>query len=107
MKRTKTVRCPECDSTITRREFMLATGAAVVATGAAVLGGNSPAYCTPRLPATPNPVLKGTPESMVKTLYNTLTPEQKGKVALPWDSPKRKMISANWAIVEPTIGKTF
>src|SRR5437763_17203362 len=111
------VHCPECEESVpisadatgvTRREFFAATGAAVVATAAVVAAaGSAPAYAVPRIPQAAKAVAAGAPESLVKTLYNTLTPDQKKKVALPWDDPKRKMISANWAIVPDEIGKTF
>jgi hypothetical protein len=108
MKSNIIQRCPECDESISRREFLTATGTAVIAASAAIVAGGCPAaYATPRLPQTARALVKGAPESLVKVLYNTLTPDQKAKVALPWSDPKRKMISANWAIVEPTIGKTF
>ena len=112
------VQCPECDETVpirmdsddplTRREFFAATGVAVVATAAAVATAvSAPVYASPILPQAAKAVSGATPESLVKTLYNTLSNDQKKKVALPWDDPKRKMISANWAIVPEEIGKTF
>src|SRR5258708_3391100 len=108
MEKPKVVRWPECDETISRRDFVSVAETAVVATSAAIVAGaQAPAYASPILPQASKAAVAGTPESLVKVLYNTLTPEQKSKVALPWGDPKRKMISANWAIVGATIGKTF
>jgi hypothetical protein len=100
--------CPECDDNISRREFFKAAGGAVVTAvaAAATVTMAAPAYATPRL-AMAAPLPTGAPESLVKTLYNTLSETQKAAVALPWDNPKRSMSNANWAIVDPTIGKTF
>lgn len=105
--------CPDCleeadsQSGLTRRDFIRAAGAAVtsVATVAATGVLSTPrAYASPRLPL-PDKVTE--PESVVKTLFNSLTEKQKEAVALPWSNPARKVVQANWAIVKPTIGDTF
>jgi hypothetical protein len=80
-----------------RREFLRASAALV---GSAALAG------TPALAALPDKPVPA-PESVVKTLYNSLTEEQKRVVALPWDNARRKMVNANWAIVDKTVGETF
>ena len=46
-------------------------------------------------------------ETLVKTLYDSLTPGQRTAVCLSWDHPKRTMVQANWAIVPATIGDQF
>jgi hypothetical protein len=105
--------CPECAEAptgtdgITRRALLQAAGGAVVAATAGVVASSFPAYATPRVAQTAKAALTGTPESLVKTLYYTLSEDQKRAVCLPWDNLKRKMVNANWAIVDPTIGKTF
>ncbi len=89
----------------TRRQFLANTALSVVATGSALLSTSTPrAYASPIIKQTAKAVA---PESLVKTLYSTLTPAQKTAIAMPWDHEKRKVVNANWAIVEPTIGKTF
>jgi len=105
--------CPECgesieeSGTISRRElFRAAGGAAVAATAFAVGGGllEPRAYATPRI-ATPAPA--AAPESVVKTLFNSLNEKQRAAVAFPWTDEKRMKVNANWEIVKPTIGDTF
>src|SRR5207244_1253777 len=82
------VSCPECgDSGIDRREFFKVAGAAVIGTAAAVLT-ESPAESIGR--ATAIKSATGTPESLVKTLYNSLNEKQKGAIALPWEDKRRK-----------------
>src|SRR5262249_45018725 len=104
--------CPDCEEMgqnspdlLSRREFFAATGVAVAATAAAIVA-SPPAYAEPRL-AQAATAAAGSPESLVKTLFNSMTEEQKKLVCLPWDNGKRTMVNANWAIVDPTIGKTF
>lgn len=46
-------------------------------------------------------------ETLVKTLFESLTPKQRETISLPWDHPKRSQVGANWAIVKPTIAETF
>lgn len=99
--------CPECEEPITRRELLKAAGGVVAATVAGAAAGALPASARPRPPQTAKAQPQDTPESLVKTLYNTLTAKQKEVVALPWGDPKRKRVAANWAIVEPTIGDFF
>jgi hypothetical protein len=110
MENKITRRCPECEERLTRRELLQAAGGAVAATAAGVVASSFPAYATPRLPQAAQAAkaaLKGTPESLVKTLYYTLTDDQKRLICLPWENQKRAMVNANWAIVDPTIGKAF
>src|SRR5437588_9152730 len=99
--------CPDCGEDVlpdlmSRREFLAAAGGAVAVATAAVIA--PAAYAEPRIPQTP---ITGPPESVVKTLYNSLTDTQKGKVCLAWDNPLRKKVDNNWAIVEPNIGQKF
>ncbi|MEP6755858.1 MAG: DUF3500 domain-containing protein, partial [Chthonomonadales bacterium] len=93
--------CPDCAEPVSRREFLQSAATVAVATAAAI--------SAPRVFAQPRiaPLTADTPESLVKTLYNTLTESQKSAVVLPWEASKRTLVNANWAIVEPAIGKTF
>jgi hypothetical protein len=102
MQPAKVIHCPDCgEEGISRRQFMRNAAGAVALTAAAVIMPES-AMAQRRGPLKP-----GSAESLVKTLYGTLTPKQNEVTVLAWDNPRRKMISANWAIVEQTIGDTF
>jgi hypothetical protein len=55
---------------------------------------------------------KTAPETLVKTLYDSLTPEQRKTVAFDWDyTDKRGLLRArvqnNWQITQPTIATDF
>lgn len=93
-------RCPECEEveSMTRREFLQAAGSAVVAASAVAAASALPAQAAPRV---------GAAEQLVKELYNTLTTEQKRQIVLPWESARRTMVAANWAIVDPSIREVF
>jgi hypothetical protein len=88
--------CPDCDSDLSRREFLTATaGVAAAATAASLLP-------TSRIFAAPT---KTSPaESAVKELYATLSDDQKKQMALPLDDARRTKISANWSITSANIG---
>lgn len=114
MERT-TPRCPDCeaaDSTIpmdsmTRRELFRAAGGAAltaVAASAAMALPEAKAFAMPRVAPLPQ---TGAPESVVRTLYNSLNEKQRAAVAMPWTHEKRMMVNANWEIVKPTIADTF
>ncbi len=45
-----------------------------------------------------------TSETLVKTLYDSLTEAQRGALVLPFDHPLRTKISNNWHITDPHIG---
>jgi hypothetical protein len=46
-------------------------------------------------------------ETLVTTLYHSLTPEQKSKMAFPFDHPLRSKVDNNWFITPARIGKSF
>ena len=83
--------CPDCDS-VDRRQFLktAALGTASAAVAAAV----------PKK-------LTGSSETLVTTLYTSLSPEQKTKVAFPFDHPLRSKVDNNWHIVPQTVGKFY
>lgn len=96
-------RCPDCDRPDdggwTRRQFVQMAGAAAAV--AAV----------PRvLPAAGDDQRKS--ESLVKTLYDSLTPEQKSKMCHPWDYTDergllRTHVNNNWQINKIVIASDF
>ena len=83
--------CPEGDRSLSRRDFVRALGAGVVAAGV-----------LPRI-ASASRLVAGDAETAVKRFHETLTSDQKTKICLPWSDPKRTRINANWAITEPKI----
>ncbi len=89
----------EINEDLSRRQFVSTAAAAMLAACAGaqaqVAGSAKPSAAA------------GNPESLVKTLFETLTEKQKGLVLLPWSDPRRRKVDANWAIVESTIGDTF
>lgn len=97
------IRCPDCDPTDengwTRRQFVQTAGAA--AAMAAVPRISPAAEESPRQP-----------ETLVKKLYDSLSPEQKAKMCHPWDyTDKRGLLRAhvdnNWQINDIIVGSSF
>jgi hypothetical protein len=96
--------CPDCDSDseFSRRQFLKSAGAAALAVGAAPLVARAA-----EIPA------GGTPETVSKLLYESLTPEQMKTVCFDWDymDPERGLlrtrIANNWKITEPHITGDF
>jgi hypothetical protein len=103
MSQPRSTSCPICDGDaieFDRRSFLKVAGAA---TTAAVL----PSIARSAEPA------KGAPETLVKTLHDSLTEAQKKVIAFAWDhaDPKlgllRTRISNNWHITQPEIRSDF
>src|SRR6266849_9838840 len=85
--------CPDCDG-VARREFLKTAalgGAGLVAAGA--FGAVSR--------------FTGSSETLVTTLYNSLTAEQKQKIAFPFDDPLRSKVDNNWMITPFKIAQFF
>ncbi len=82
--------CPDCDG-VARRTFLktaaLGTAGLAVARAATRFAGPS--------------------ETVVTSLYNSLTPEQKVKVVFPFDDPLRSKVDANWHITPIKIAEFF
>lgn len=84
----------DCDSTIPRRTFLKTTlTAAAFAAGARL----------PLLVAEDR--TRDKPETLVTTLYKSLSDEQRKAIAFPFDHPLRSKVDNNWNITEQTIGK--
>jgi uncharacterized protein DUF3500 len=97
------MRCPDCDD-LDRRRFLkaVAVGGAALATTAAV----------PALHGSAATALAGSKssersETVVSTLYQSLSAEQKRKIAFPFDHPLRSKVDNNWQIVPQTISELF
>ena len=98
MDETTKTTCPECDP-LTRREFLKHAGL-VAAAGALPVLAAAPAASAAKSK-------KPAAETVVISLYDSLTPGQREKVALPWSHPNRARVDANWAIVDETVGDFF
>ncbi len=86
------MQCPDClPDPLDRREFLKTTlaGAAVTA-----------------LPLAAAPA-RTESETLVATLYKTLTPEQRSVVCMPFDHPLRSKVDNNWFITPKKIGEFF
>src|SRR5713226_5054440 len=82
--------CPDCDG-FGRREFLKT----------AALGGVGlvAAHAASRI--------TGPSETVVTSLYNSLSVEQKAKVVFPFDDPLRSKVDANWMITPAKIAEFF
>lgn len=96
--------CPDCDSRFdgySRREFLKAAGAATVVVG------TSPLWTFA------DDAAKSQPESVVKVLYESLSPGQREKICFDWDYQHPKMgllrtrVANNWNITEPSLNGNF
>ena len=83
--------CPDCDA-VDRRTFLKA---AALGTATAAISAAVPKKFT------------GSSETLVTTLYHSLSPEQKTKVVFPFDHPLRSKVDNNWHIVPEKIGSFF
>jgi hypothetical protein len=103
-----TRRCPDCDDNDFDRRRFLRTVAATA--GATLLPPVIDRGLNKAL-AAPKPTSAA--ETVVKGLYDSLTPEQKSKVCYPWDhkDPKRGLlrtfVSNNWNITPQMIRSEF
>src|SRR5262245_41898567 len=92
--------CPDC---VSRRNFLKATGVGVAAAAAGGL---------PRM-ISATPTSEDKAESLVKVLYESLTPKQKEMVCFDWNHEDaergvlRTRISNNWHITNPVINSEF
>ncbi len=97
------MRCPDCDE-FDRRRFLktVAMGSVGLATTAAVpIIQGTPA----RVPSKPD--LSQRSETLVATLHQSLTAEQRQKVALPFGHPLQSQVDNNWHITPIKIGEFF
>lgn len=91
----------DCCNLISRRTFLKTslTGLAVASAGG--------------LPAIPShlahaaPVKKQSSETLVTTLYKSLTDRQRKAIAFPFDHPLRSKVDNNWHITDKRVGKFF
>jgi hypothetical protein len=103
MEERTPITCPECDP-LTRREFLKNAGLVAVAGAAATA---LPAFAVPKRAAAGSATSQAKAETVVKTLYDSLTAGQREKIVFPWSHPNRTHVEANWAIVEQTVDDFF
>jgi len=97
------MRCPDCDE-FDRRRFLktVAMGSVGLATTAAVpIIQGTPT----RVPSKPD--LSQRSETLVATLHQSLTPEQRQKVAFPFGHPLQSQVDNNWRITPVKIAEFF
>jgi hypothetical protein len=109
--------CPDCESGFehltlreffTRREFVKTAACGVAAAGVVGLPN-----VIVRAAEAAGSLAKAAPETLVKQLYDSLTPEQSKSVAFDWDYVDkdrgllRTRVSNNWNITKPTIASDF
>ncbi len=92
--------CPDCESSLDRRQFVRLTGAAALAAGT-----GSWLSAVPRVHA--NPTSSSAAETTVKHFYETLSESQRGAICFEFDHALRQRISANWYITKPLVGSDF
>ena len=82
--------CPDCEG-FNRREFLRTAAAGSLGLAAAAAA----------------PKFTGSSETLVATLYKSLTPEQQQSVVFPFDHPLRSKVDANWQITPHKIAKFY
>src|SRR6266699_1903352 len=86
------MQCPDCDS-VDRRRFLKT--AALGTAGAAIAA------------AAPKKLTGSSSETLVTTIYNSLSPKQKPKIVFTFNDPLRSKVDNNWHIVPQKIGGFF
>lgn len=91
--------CPDCEpqpQAESRRSFIKQLGSTALAAGAVPMFAHV---------AGAAPTSSSAAETAVGRFYQSLTEAQRKVVCLPFDHQLRSKISANWHVVEPTIGE--
>ena len=91
----------DCGCPVTRRTFLKTTVG-----GLAVATAGLPAALAPRVLGA-SPPKKDAPETLVATLYKSLSEEQRKGVVFPFDHPKRSEVDNNWFITDKKVDKFF
>src|SRR5215469_914477 len=94
--------CDCCNqSEVTRRSFLKTALTGLAAAGA----GGIPALAGQQ--AQPVASANATSETLVTTLYRSLTEEQRKNIVFPFDHPLRSKVDNNWHITKQRVGKDF
>ncbi len=89
---------------VSRREFFRTVGATVGGIAAvSAFGAYTPVFAQ----AVKSAGKPAKPETLVKSLYQSLTPKQKETICMRWEDPLRSKVGANWAIVKQNISQVF
>src|SRR5438874_9187299 len=106
MSKPKTSRtsCPDCDS-FSRREFLKTTVGTVAVASATAAGiiTVTPRSSFAAAASSSSLTTASQPETLVASLYKTLTEEQKKIVAFPFDHSLRRQVNNNWFITKKGI----
>lgn len=78
-----------------RRQFLKSAGATALAAGGLLPTGRAAAANS------------SSPETLVKTLFDSLSEEQSSKVVIPWNDALRMRIENNWHILPQRVGTFF
>ena len=93
--------CDCCSSVdVTRRSFLR-----TALTGLAAAGSGTLPVFAGELPVAA--ARDQTSETLVATLYKSLTPQQRQNVVFPFDHPLRSKVDNNWQITEQRVGQDF
>jgi uncharacterized protein DUF3500 len=95
----------ECCSSITRRTFIKSTVTGVAAATATVLPFGAVTEAADRAKVSNGK--KATSETLVTTLYQSLTDEQRKAVCFPFDDPLRSKVDNNWHITDKKVGTFY
>lgn len=88
------------DWPVSRRQFVRGVGAAALAAGVPLIGGQAEAAAAA---AKVGPTPSDLSETAVARFYKTLSKAQRDEICFGFDHAKRSQVGANWAIVKPTI----
>jgi hypothetical protein len=91
----RSISCPDCGS-YSRRDFLkTALVGTAAATAVPLIGGAAGGSVKPRS------------ETLVTTLYGTLSEEQRKAICFPFDHPLRSKVDNNWHITDKTLTAFF
>lgn len=95
MQDRKKTSCLDCETPLSRRDFVQVLGGAALAASA-----------FPHV-AFSAPKADSPAETAVGKLFETLSDQQKKEICFPFDHQRRSTINANWHVTKPGIGTNF
>ena len=93
--KTSSSSCPDC-APLSRRDFLKTTSGAVLASAAVPMLGRAAEVGA-----------KAKSETLVTTLYQSLSEQQRATVCFPFDHPLRSKVDNNWHITKQTLTDFF
>jgi len=100
MSQPVNITCPDCESDLSRRDFLRTAGGTTLA-------GAVGSLLIPSAGLYAAPSAKSVAETAVGRFYESLTDQQRDAICLPFNHPQQSKISANWHITKPAIGDDF